>query len=319
MWNEQLNVIDKQKTPLLAANRWGKIHHVDLVNEGINLVYCYEQGAEKYYLRLTHAKLRSKDELQAAMAYQIHLFENGAPVCELVKSLDDLWFESVWQGEHEFLAHVCKEVPGLPITFDSSDINLYKKWGSALGRLHHASSSYKLGKHRYAIWSASLDELEDYVQNEPSEVKHTLQRVSQYLKSRSQSSKNYGLTHGDHREGNVLTDGNQVHIIDFDLPSLNWFTEDLFRPFFDSIVSNKQNWQEKMKPYLEGYFAIMPETAIDLSAFPWQIQMKCLEIYLWTKHNWSDDAAPGGNNKKQWLEDIYRKIVHLDWIDRLTL
>ena len=53
MWNEQLNVIDKQKTPLLAANRWGKIHRVDLVNEGINLVYCYEQGAEKYYLRLT--------------------------------------------------------------------------------------------------------------------------------------------------------------------------------------------------------------------------------------------------------------------------
>jgi len=319
MWNEKLKIIDKEKTPLLAANLWGKVDNLQLVNEGINLVYCYIQGTEKYYLRLTHAKLRSHEELQAALAYQMHLFENDAPVCEPIKSTNNLWFESIWQGEDEFLAHVCKEVPGEPIRFDYSDFNIYKNWGHALGKLHRAAGSYKLGIHNYAIWSASLDELDDYVKNETIEVKHTLQKVSQYLKSRPQTSINYGLTHGDHREGNVLTDGKQVNIIDFDLPSLNWYTEDLFRPFFDSIVSDKKNWQDKINPYLEGYFKIMPEAAIDLNAFPWQIQMKCLEIYLWTKHNWSDKTAPGGNDKKLWLLDIYQKIVRIDWSDRLKI
>lgn len=100
--------------------------------------------------------------------------------------------------------------------------------------------------------------------------------VEKFMHSRVQNNQNYGLTHGDHREGNVLSDGKQVHLIDFDLSSLNWFTEDLFRPFFDAIVHNRTNWQDKIKPYLEGYFSIRPESSIDIAAFPWQILMKCL-------------------------------------------
>ncbi len=317
MWNERLKKIDPQNTPLLAARRWGdKIQHIQLINEGINLVYRYELNNVGYYVRLTHAALRSKAELQAAIQYQKHLFEHGVPVCEPILSQDGLWFESIWQGDEEFLAHVCGEVPGQPVTFDHP-LQLYKIWGKALGQLHKAASSYDHKSYRYATWSRSIEELADYAKSESNEVKETLDRVSAFLHARSQSTDNYGLTHGDHREGNVLTDGKQIHMIDFDLPSLNWFTEDLFRPFFDSIVHNKTNWQDKMNPYIEGYFTVMPESSVDLCAFPWQIQMKCLEIYLWTKNNWSDESAPGGENTKKWLTLIFNKIVDQAWFDGL--
>ncbi len=318
MWNERLKTIDAQKTPLQAAQRWGnKIHGLRLINEGINLVYRYELNNVGYYLRLTHAQLRSKSELQAAINYQRHLFDHGVSVCEPIPSIDDLWFESIWQGDEEFLAHVCKEVPGQPITFDYP-IALYKTWGKALGKLHKAASSFDHSNHRYATWSRSIEELEGYAKNESIEVNQVLNDVSQFLYARPKSTENYGVTHGDHREGNVLTDSTQIHIIDFDLPSLNWFTEDLFRPFFDSIVHNKSNWQDKIKPYIEGYLTIMPESSIDLNAFPRQIQMKCLEIYLWTKNNWSDASAPGGENTNQWLQLIYEKIIHQAWVNELS-
>ena len=254
MWNETLNKLDKTHTPILAAQKWGqKIQHIHLVNEGINLVYCYELHQQKYYLRLTHAKLRSPKELEAALMYQRHLFEHDAPVCEPMLSQNGLWFESVWQGDEEFLAHVCKEVPGEPIHSDYPAL-LYETWGQALGQLHAATASYDFSRYQYATWSKSIEEMEAYITHESLEIKNALDSVSTCMNARPQSNQNYGLTHGDHREGNVLTDGKQLHLIDFDLPSINWFTEDLFRPFFDAIVHNRTNWQDKMKPYLEGYF-----------------------------------------------------------------
>lgn len=318
MWNEILKKVDQQRTPMLAAKRWGdKSGHIQLINEGINLVYRYELNNIGYYLRLTHAQLRSKEELKAAINYQTHLFEHGAPVCEPIQSLNNVWFESIWQGKEECLAHVCREVPGQQISFDHPS-KVYKTWGRALGQLHSAARSYDHTKYCYATWSRSIEELAGYVKNESNDVKQTLDRVSQFMHARSQSTDNYGLTHGDHREGNVLTDGTQVHIIDFDLPSLNWFTEDLFRPFFDSIIYNRTNWQDKIKPYIDGYLTVMPESSIDLHAFPWQIQMKCLEIYLWTKNNWSHESAPGGKNTKKWLTLIHDKIIQQEWMDKLS-
>lgn len=320
MWNEVLKSIDNTKTPKNGVTRWdGTADSICLVNEGINLVYRFEQGGQGNYLRLTHAKLRSESELQAAIAYQRHLFEHGVPVCEPILSLNGLWVEPIEQGSELFLAHVCKEVSGKPMHFNHTNLELYKHWGIALGSLHRAALYYKPGKHSYTSWENSLEELHGYAQHESQALQDTLNNVTKFFNERKKTSKNYGLTHGDHREGNVLTDNKQVHFIDFDLPSINWFTEDLFRPFFDSIIHDQTNWQNKLKPYLEGYFSILPENSVDLSAFSWQIKMKCLEIYLWTKHNWSDESAPGGNSTALWLKQIYNKIVCDDWIESLIL
>ncbi len=317
MWNETLKKLDHQHIPQLAAQRWGqKVQNIRLINEGINIVYSYELKNQTYYLRLTHAKLRSPIELEAALAYQRHLFEHHAPVCEPISSLNGLWFESVWQNDEEFLAHVCKEVPGEPITFDYPFL-LYKTWGESLGKLHAAAASYDFSQYQYATWSKSIEEMEGYLTHESAEIQEALHSVSTFMHTRAKNQQNYGLTHGDHREGNVLTDGKQVHLIDFDLPSVNWFTEDLFRPFFDSIVHNQRNWQDKMKPYLEGYFSIRNESSTDVSAFPWQILMKCLEIYLWTKNNWTADLAPGGENNQRWLQAIHHKIIDREWMASL--
>lgn len=315
MWDQILKRIDVNKTPLLAAQRWEKtIEKAHPVNEGVNLVYYFEHQNERYYLRITHRALRPEKQLLAAILYQDHLFRHGVPICEAIRSNDGEWIEAIQQGEDCFLAHVCKEVPGKPIDFTSQEA-LYKRWGKTLAQLHKAALSYATCDLEYASWSKSLDEMYDYIKQENESVRFTLDQIAHFMKNRPKTAMNFGLTHGDHREGNVITDGKEVHIIDFDLPCHNWLTEDVFRPFFDSVVNDDFHYKNKIIPYLEGYFEVMPENSLDLGAFSKQIQMKCLEIYLWTKNNWSDDsAAPGGNEKKKWLDNIYRKIVRDDWM-----
>lgn len=314
MWNDVLRKIDPVCTPVQAVERWaGDSDSVILVSEGINLVYRFQRDNKKYYLRMTHANLRDKAELLAAISYQRHLFEHDVPVCEPLLSKNGNWSESIVQGDEVFLAHVCREVPGEPIRFNYQDGGLYKKWGEALGKLHKAAQTYQPKGHNYTSWQQSLDELGDYAKNESRELQSILEEIIQYYKVRESSSTNYGLTHGDHREGNVLTDGKNIHIIDFDLPCFNWFMEDFARPFFHSIIWEETNWDDKLEPYLEGYLSVMPENSIDLNAFSRQIQLKGLEIYLWTKNNWNSESAPGGGNTKAWLDAIYKKIIDTTW------
>lgn len=61
----------------------------------------------------------------------------------------------------------------------------------------------------------------------------------------------------------------------------------------------------------------MPNDSIDMASFSKQIQMKSLEIYLWTKNNWSSEIAPGGGNTKKWLAAIYNKIIDDKWIKNI--
>ncbi|GGI75850.1 phosphotransferase enzyme family protein [Legionella impletisoli] len=317
MWNEVLKRINNA-TPKQAVDRWGgDLQTIKLISEGINLVYRFEKKGGGYYLRVTHTALRQEKALLSAICYQQHLFKNDAPVCEPVRSNNDAWIEQIKQGNNIFIAHVCKEVPGQPIHFNYENDKLYRRWGMALGKLHKAAKSYKPKVDRYTSWDKSIAELENYAKNESIKLQNLLIEVTDYFNKRIKTSDNFGLTHGDHREGNVLTDGETIHIIDFDLPSYNWFMEDFSRPFFHPIVHEQEGWQNKITLYLEGYLSIMPETSIDLSAIEKQIQMKCLEIYLWTKNNWSSDIAPGGGNTSLWLAKVYNKIMDRSWTNKL--
>lgn len=319
MWNQVLNKMNHQTTPLLAIQCWQKEpKSIQLVSSGINLVYRFESHGQGYYLRLTHQNLRSEEELQAAIDFQKHLFGSKVPVCEPLRSSQGNWIESIVQEDEIFLAHVTCEVPGHPIRFNYLNHKLYYQWGVNLGQLHKASLAFKPNALCYTSWKKSLDELQGYVDHEDKVVQDLLQEVTAYFNRRQQTSNNYGLTHGDHREGNVLTEGQSIHIIDFDLPSYNWFTEDVIRPFFHPIIHDEKEWFDKLNPYLQGYLSIMPKQSIDFSAFPWQIKMKCLEIYLWTKNNWDNEEAPGGGNTKAWLNRIYHKMLETSWINRLN-
>lgn len=87
------------------------------------------------------------------------------------------------------------------------------------------------------------------------------------------------------------------------------FMEDFVRPFFNTIVHDELTWQDKIEYYIDGYLSIMPSASIDLGSFHKQFQMKCLEIYLWTKNNWSGESAVGGEDMHQWLQLIYCKLI----------
>lgn len=315
MWNEKLKKIDPINTPKNFVQLWrGEIDSIKLISEGINYVYRFEREGQRCFLRVSHADLRSQKEILAAISFQLHLISYQVPVCRSIKSQQENWVEIIDQQGEKFIAHVCQEVPGYEMCYDLKNSTMYFEWGWALGKFHEASTNYDPKKLDYASWDKSFDEMEEYAKLESTEIQHLLNKLKKHYFQKEKNRNKFGLTHGDHREANVLTDGQQVSFIDFDLPCWNWFQEDLIRPFFNGVIDDNPQWKDCFPNYLEGYFSVRPRESIDLEHIAKQIQLKGLEIYLWTKHNWSGDVAPGGADTKGWLSRIYNKLITDNWI-----
>ena len=256
MWDSLLKTL-KDESINAAVLKWGgDFDSISLVTMGINAVYRFESQSEIYYLRLTHEKLSPIQRVDAAIAFQKYLFDSGVPICQPVLSIENNLIEKIAQGEQVFLAHACLEVPGQHMNFDFANDQLYRDWGSSLAKLHQTSRKYLPKHHQYGKWENDIAELQGYAKTESQEIQMILSKILNDFQSFAKTQDNYGLIHGDHRKGNVLTDGEQVHFIDFDLPRYCWFMDDISRPFFSSIMLEATNWQTKLKPYIEGYCSV---------------------------------------------------------------
>tara|TARA_B100000749_G_scaffold274628_2_gene259188 strand:- start:181 stop:1140 length:960 start_codon:yes stop_codon:yes gene_type:complete len=300
--------------PTRAIVLWGgQTDSLKLISEGINIVYQFTINNDIFYLRITHAKLRSEKELVAAICFQNYLYEKNVPVCQPILSKYSHWFERIEDDNEIYLVHVCKEVLGNTITFDGN-AKLYFNWGKSLGLLHQAALQFSYQASQYVSWDESLDELAKYVKQEETYIQRIFEQVNYFFRNKPVTTFNFGLTHGDHREGNILAHHHNAFFIDFDLPSRNWFMDDFCRPFFDAISYGKNTWQNIFNDYKNGYFSVMPKESLNLDteSFVRQYQFKALEIYLWMKNNWAGDIAPGGANTNLWLNAIYHQLSHED-------
>lgn len=217
-WEATLKKITDQ-TALKAASLWvNKPVHLKLINNQINCVYRFEEKGQGYYLRVTHEQIRTFVQLKAALDFQRHLFMNKAPVCPAVTSKVNRLVETVNQDELNFLAHVCLEVPGSIMDFEHTEQEAYFEWGKALALLHQASRSYQPKEHVFMSWQSLWRETTEYAIKENQEIQALCQEIGAWFQTYTATPLNFGLTHGDHRPGNVLYDGNRIRIIDFDEP-----------------------------------------------------------------------------------------------------
>lgn len=303
-WECTLKKITDQ-TAMLAALQWvDNPIHLTLINNQINCVYRFECESKVYYLRITHEQIRSINELNAAIDFQQHLFLSNAPVCPVMASKNARLIELIQQDELVFLAHVCHEVPGAVMHFEHTDKKVYTGWGQSLAHLHRASQTYQPKEHHFRTWKDLWQETTDYAKHETKDIKEIYHQINEWFVNNPVTDSNFGLTHCDHRPGNVLYDGHQIHIIDFDEPVYHWFISDIAMPFLDLSSKPHHEWKHLFNWFIEGYRSILPIDEKDLKSINWFTQMKSLGIYLWCKNEWHEPTAPGGKPREQWLSEL---------------
>ncbi|KMY53777.1 serine kinase [Bacillus sp. FJAT-27231] len=112
---------------------------------------------------------------------------------------------------------------------------------------------------------------------------HLFERVCATIKKRldrfGKHKENFGLIHSDLRLANLIIEGEQIKVIDFDDCGFGWYLYDLATSL--SFIEHKPYVPALINSWLEGYKKIRPLSEEEEKEIPTFIMMRRLQLISW--------------------------------------
>ncbi len=123
------------------------------------------------------------------------------------------------------------------------------------------------------------------------EIKQILERTSAVIKKRltryGKNENNYGLIHSDLRLSNILIEGEQIKVIDFDDCGFGWHLHDMASAL--SFIETKNIVPKLVNSWLKGYKKVLPFTDTDFEEIDTFIMQRRMQLMAWlASHSESD-------------------------------
>lgn len=150
-------------------------------------------------------------------------------------------------------------------------------WNGAknLQRVHWSYDNMIGATPVWGPWQAAADLTQDMIR--------TLTRTSQIIKKRlerlGKTKDNYGLIHADLRLANLLVEGEQMKIIDFDDCGFGWHLHDLASAV--SFIETKPIIPELVEAWLKGYSKILPLNHKECQEIDTFIMQRRMQLMAW--------------------------------------
>ena len=308
-----INRINLDTTPSQAAAHWNADPaSLQLVNHGINVVYRFIANDQAYYLKLTHAQLKSPAALTANWDFLLHLAKNSAPVSPPALSAGGQKVVAISQNEEIFLASVAQAMPGQLLTEPILPEDTYIHWGRALAHLHNASASFQpTDPSHYLSWDNNWNEIRALIDPNDHIALTEFEQVDAWFQTLSTDPPDFGLTHADFRAGNMLLCQGRITIIDFDEPVWHWYPADLARPFLELADCPLEDRRQALNWFIQGYRTLRPMDDFWVENLPWFMRMNTLGIYTWSAAHW-DPRQP--LTRPEWIDHYQHRFTHpLNW------
>jgi Ser/Thr protein kinase RdoA (MazF antagonist) len=126
-----------------------------------------------------------------------------------------------------------------------------------------------------------------------ADASEVLGRLAAVLKSRlerfGKGSERYGLIHADLRLANLLQNGSDTYVIDFDDCGWGWLLYDFGAAV--SFFEHDPRIPELMDAWVRGYRAVRPMTAADEAEIPTFVLMRRLLLIAWIGSHSGTDLA----------------------------
>ena len=308
-----INRIDLDMTPSRAAAYWqADSDSLKLVNRGINVVYRFNGNGQSYYLKLTHANLKSRATLEANWDFLQHLANSGAPVSAPVPAADGQKVVAVLQGKDTFLATVTQAMSGNLLPEEMLPDKTFSAWGRALAQLHDAATTFQpADPDLFPAWLDIWVGIHKLIEPDDHAALNEFEQISAWFRDISKDTQNFGLTHADFRAGNMLAHAGHITIIDFDEPVWHWYPADMARPFLELAEYAIADRRNALSRFVRGYRSTRPLDEFWVESLSWFMRMKTLDIYAWSAAHWD---ARQDLTRKEWLAGFQYKFAHpADW------
>jgi len=227
-----------------------------------------QRGPDPVVVRIYRPGVKSRDEVRSELAWMAALREEGLPVPAIVPSRDGsqlVEFSPEPDSEPLFCA-AFDSAPGREPSDDELP-SWFPRLGDFTARLHRHARHWRrppwftrmrwglettLGpRAHWGSWEASVPDPEERRQHgRLAEV------VSVRLARFGEGPERFGLVHADLRLANLLVDGDQVTILDFDDCGESWYLYDLAatltfnegRPDVDELIASWVDAYRRVEP-----------------------------------------------------------------------
>jgi Ser/Thr protein kinase RdoA (MazF antagonist) len=235
-----LNAVDDRPSrpvPLEAlelaalAERWRPRATIGrLLGAWENFVFGVDDAHDAAILRVIEGCRRTEEEVHAELEFIEHLRGQNFPVPAVLSFEDGRKVVTIESGGREFIACLFSEVSGRQIS--ATQIlalpAAIKDWGTMIGELHRAGSSFKNSGRRRKRWAAN-ELIADQLHEEglPEPCRSMFRSILAELRGLSVTHEDFGLVHGDLHGRNVLATDRARTVIDFDDACYHWYSYDL--------------------------------------------------------------------------------------------
>jgi len=233
---------------------------------GRNLIYiCKRNGTPEYVLRFSMLGDRTKEEYLAEAGFVHYLAENGAPVADVIPSLNRNSVESFSSDGKECFVMLFSYAGGMLISDNGYRYRegapleeYFYNTGKVLGAIHRLSKEYKPVNRRPEYFDKYNREYIDALIPETyAELKKAIGERLERFSKLPVNADVYGLVHFDFSDGNYHIDMNtgDITVFDFDNCMYCWYMFDLANLWTHGIGWYQYEQDpEKRREYMKGYF-----------------------------------------------------------------
>lgn len=245
-----------------------------------NFVFFFKSAGQDYVLRFNHADERTAAMIEAEVAVVNALAAQGVRVATPVPSLAGKYVESVETTYGIFHAVVFERLPGKPLDLEEITPAQVARWGQAMGELHNATA--QIANPGRLTWAEQLQWVEQTLPPAEKAARQTLAALQQQLHQLPMTGDTVGLIHYDFELDNLLWDGDQVGMIDFDDSAVYPFVADIalaLSDLFDDSPEQVNFQNETFQSFIRGYRTARSLSEEELRLMPLFIRVQNLVTY----------------------------------------
>lgn len=242
-----------------------------------NFVFFFKAFGQDRVLRFNHDSERTVNEIQAEVDYVQTVARRGMRVAEPIRSLGGNYVESIATDQGRFHVVVFEALPGKQLDFEELSADQLVRWGKALGELHLAATGYN--QPGRPSWQDHLRMVAELVPPEESGALKELEQLGDELNQLTVTEQNFGLIHYDFEPDNLIWDGDQPGIIDFDDCAWYWFVADIalaLSDLFGDCASKVDFQNPSYQQFIQGYRSVRPIAQTELALLPLFIRLQNL-------------------------------------------
>ncbi|MCT8139354.1 phosphotransferase [Anaerobacillus sp. CMMVII] len=284
-----------------------------------NYVFSAQRKGEEFILRLTHSSHRSKQQVEAELAWLQYLQSKNAPVCGPISSKNGQLVEAIPAGKTFFFISLFEKAKGTAVKVQDPIFNekLFKAWGRATGILHRLSNDYVEPNgiiKRPDLVEEFRIQFAPFIPNDDVKVKEKVTSILLAIKNLPKDKERYRLIHSDIHSGNFFYDGADITIFDFDDSTYHHLIGDIAIPIYYSLwlnnkIINKEKFinEEFLPAFMKGYVKENHINLTLLNDIELFLKLRDCELYGVLHKKW--DLSSLNEKQKNILNEIRERII----------